>query len=125
MKFLDSNVLAYAFYENEYQEKCRQAIWQGGLVNTLNLIEAFNIIEWQRNRDIAMRAIKSLLKSNLVIVNVDVNLLFEALKRSEKNHKLKCMDLLHYTSAQQYSCSAILSYDKDFNGLDIAREEPV
>lgn len=124
MKFLDSNVLAYAFYENEYQEKCRQAIREGGLVNTLNLIEAFNIIEWQMNRDIAIRAIKGLLKSNLVIANVDVNLLFEAIKRAEKNHKFKCFDLLHYITAQQYSCSSIVSYDKDFDGLDIEREEP-
>ena len=33
MKFLDSNVLAYAFYNNPYTEKCQRAINQGGFTN--------------------------------------------------------------------------------------------
>ncbi|MEK6868081.1 MAG: type II toxin-antitoxin system VapC family toxin, partial [Nanoarchaeota archaeon] len=118
MKFLDSNILAYAFYENEHQGKCREVIRDGGLVNTFNLIEAFNIIEWQMNRDIATRAIKGILKSNILIIEVDTNLLFEALKRTEKNKKLKIIDLLHYTTALLHTCSTIVSYDKDFDGLD-------
>ena len=40
MKFLDSNVLAYAFYDNEHVEECQKAISEGGLIDTLNLIES-------------------------------------------------------------------------------------
>lgn len=124
MRFLDSNILAYAFYENEHSESCKQAIREGGVINVVNLIEAYNIIELQTNREFATRVIKSLLKSNLEIVAVDVNLFFESLKRAERQKKLNCLDLLHYTTARLSACSSILSYDKDFDGLDIKREEP-
>ena len=41
MRFIDSNVLAYAFYENEYSSRCQQIIREGGITNTVNIIEAF------------------------------------------------------------------------------------
>ena len=45
MRFIDSNVLAYAFYENENREKSQEIIKNGGIINTVNLIEAYNIIQ--------------------------------------------------------------------------------
>ncbi|MBI2108014.1 PIN domain-containing protein [Candidatus Woesearchaeota archaeon] len=124
MKFLDSNVLAYSFYENERLPECQKAIKEGGLINTFNLIEAFFIIEKETgNREIAQRSIRGLLKSNLIIAEVDVNLVFEVLKRI-KESKFSVFDAVHYTCALMNNCNVILSYDKDFDKLDIPREEP-
>ncbi|MDP3640383.1 MAG: PIN domain-containing protein [Nanoarchaeota archaeon] len=123
MNFIDSNILAYAFYENKFQENCRNIIRKGGLINTLILIEAFNIIELQTSRDIAQKAIRGLLKSNVQIIPVDINIIFEALKRSSHHQHLKFLDLVHYATAQLHQCDAILSYDRDFEGLDILRKE--
>ena len=124
MKFLDSNVLAYAFYNNECIDKCQSVIREGGLINILNLVEAFFIIEKEtRSREIAQRSIRSLLKLNIKIADVDFNLLFEALKKANRV-KLSIFDTIHYCCALINSCDAIISYDKDFDNLDIPRKEP-
>ena len=123
MKFLDSNVLAYAFYSNKYTDKCQNAIRDGGLIDTFNLIEAFFIIEKETgNREIAQKSVKSLLKLNLQIVEVDINLIFEA-SRKVNHIKLSIFDVIHYCCALMNNCDAIVSYDTDFDNLDIPREE--
>ena len=124
MKFLDSNVIAYAFYKNEYTEKCQNVLREGGMVDVFNLIESFFIIEKEtKSKEIAQKSIKNLLKSDIQIVDVDINLLFEALK-GINNLKLSIFDAIHYSCAVMNGCSAIISYDKDFDNLDIPREEP-
>ncbi|MBI2151490.1 PIN domain-containing protein [Candidatus Woesearchaeota archaeon] len=123
MKFLDSNILAYAFYENEFQENSRNVIRQGGFVDTLCLIEAFNIIEMQTSREIAVQSIRGLLRSNLVMIDVGINVVFEALKKSPRFKKLKFLDLIHYTVALLNNCESIVSYDSDFDQLEITRTE--
>lgn len=124
MKYLDSNILAYAFYRNEHTLRCQKAILQGGITSAFSLIEAFFIIEKETgSRESAQRSIRGLLKSSITVVDVDVNLVFESLKRSGR-YKLSIFDMLHYSCATMSGCSAIISYDKDFDGLDIVREEP-
>lgn len=124
MKFLDSNVLAYAFYENEHVLRCQKSIMEGGVVDIFNLVEAFFIIEKETgSRELAQKSIKGLLKSSLIIADVDINLFFEALKKIN-NTKLSIFDSIHYNCALMNNCDAILSYDKDFDGLGIPREEP-
>ena len=124
MKFLDSNVLAYSFYENAHLERCQHALSEGGMTDTFNLIEAFLIIEKETgSREKAQKSIKSLLKSNVQVVEVNVNIVFECLKRIN-NIKLSIFDAIHYTCALLTGCNAILSYDSDFNNLEIPREEP-
>ena len=123
MNFIDSNILAYSFYNNEFQDKCQEVIRNGGITNTVNLIEAFNIIEFETDREIATTSIKGILKSNIKIVDVDINIIFEALKKGQKYKSLKFMDLLHYTVAILNNCDAIVSYDKDFNNLELPRIE--
>src|SRR3989344_861177 len=118
MKFIDSNILAYAFYNNKYQDRCQKIIKEGGIINTINLVEAFNIIEHEISREIAIKSIRGLLKSNLKIIDADLNLIFESLKKGEKS-KLNFIDLIHYTSALLNNCETIISYDLDFNGLEI------
>lgn len=122
MDFLDSNIIAYAFYSNKFTEKCQEVIKKGGVTNTFVLIEAFHILGV--NKEVAERSIRSLLKSNIQIINVDVNLLFESLKRINK-YKLSIFDMVHYTCALLNKCDKIISYDGDFNNLQIPRYEPV
>jgi len=121
MRFIDSNVLAYAFYENNNRERCQYLIKYGGVTNTVNLIEAYNIIQFETNAEYAAKSIKSLLKSDLKIVDVDINLIFEALKRTYKFKKLKFIDLIHYVTSLLHNCNEIVSYDSDFDSLDIRR----
>ena len=124
MRFLDSNILAYAFYDNEHTEKCQQEIAQGGVTDTFSLVEAFFIIEKEtKNREKAQRCIRGLLKSNLQIIDVDINILFESLKKIGMYH-LSIFDMIHYTVARLANCEEIMSYDLDFNKLEIPRVEP-
>ena len=124
MIFIDSNILAYAYYDNDKKERCQQIIRKGGIINTVNLIEAYNIIQFEVNREHATKSIKSLLKSDLNIVAADINLVFESMKRAAKITNLKFVDMLHYSCALIKNCDAIVSYDKDFDNLDVPREEP-
>ncbi len=122
MRYLDSNIIAYAFYENENREKCKELIKGEGIIDTFNLVEAYNIIQFETNdKEYAKKVITSLLKSNLKIIDVNINIIFEALKRVEKYKNLKFLDLVHYTVALLYSCNEIASYDKDFDNLEIKR----
>jgi predicted nucleic acid-binding protein len=121
MKFLDANILAYAFYSNPYSEKCQDAIRQGGLTDSFSLMEAFRVIEKETgSRETAQKAIRGIMKSNVEICAVDVNTVFEAMK----NDCLSIFDAVHYVSALMGNCESILTYDKDFDKLRIPREEP-
>ncbi len=121
MNFIDSNIFAYAFYQNKFQGACQKIIENGGVTDTVCLIEAFNIIELETTREFAVQAIKSILKSQIEIVDADVNLIFDALKKT--GQKLKFIDLIHYTVALSHNCSFIASFDHDFDDLDIPRIE--
>ena len=121
MRFLDSNILAYAFYDNENRERSQTILSEGGVTNTINLIEAHNILQYETTRERATQTIRSLLKSNLTILNVDINLVFEALRRADKYPRLKFLDLIHYVSALLNNCTEIASYDTDFDNLEIKR----
>ncbi|MDO8656651.1 MAG: PIN domain-containing protein [Nanoarchaeota archaeon] len=123
MKFLDSNIIAYAFYQNIHQDNCQNILRNDGMTNTIALAEAFNIIEFEADRDTAMAAVRGILRSNLEIIDVDVNIIFETLKRGGLYKKLKFIDLLHYTVASLKKCESIVSYDTDFDNLEIIRVE--
>ena len=124
MKFLDANILAYAFYANEFQLASQKALRQSSMTDTLALIEAFNIIEKQTNREYALESLRSILRSDIEIVTIDVNIFFETLKIAKGNEKLSIYDLTHYFNALTKNCESILTYDKDFDHLSIEREEP-
>ena len=123
MNFLDANIIAYSFYQNENQEKCQNVLIQGGIIDTLVLIEAFNIIEHETNRDNAIVSIRGILKSDIRVIDADLGIIFECLKKASSLKKLKFLDLVHYTVAKIMLCESIVSYDRDFNGLDIPRIE--
>lgn len=123
MEFLDSNIIVNAFYENKHREQCQNAIREGGITNTFCLAEAFYILEKIVDRDTAQESVKTLLKSNLEVIEVDIEIIFEVLKRIRK-YKLNIFDMVHYITALLNNCTAILSYDKDFDHLEIPRHEP-
>ena len=114
-------MIAYSFYDCPQKRRCRELIGQGGLVNTICFVEAFNIIQYEAGREHAEMAIRALLKSSLTVVDVDLGLVFEALKSSGKYGRLRFIDLLHYTTALLHNCSEIASFDDDFGGLEIPR----
>ncbi|HKZ42213.1 MAG TPA: type II toxin-antitoxin system VapC family toxin [Candidatus Hodarchaeales archaeon] len=123
MKFLDSNILAYAFYENPFTERCQKILEQGGMVNTLNIVEALYVLEDQTTREVAQQCMKGLFRSNLTIIDLDVNIVFGAIKNMHR-HALNIFDSIHYTCALINDCESFVSFDHDFDGLDLKREEP-
>ncbi len=123
-QFIDANVIIKAFTDNKDKEKCRKVLYEDFVTNTLCLVEAqHGISVIKKNKTYASNCIKSLFKSNGVIVQLDKNLLFESFKRIEK-YNLNIFDLINYISALSNNCSEFLSYDKHFDNLEIKRIEP-
>lgn len=124
MKFLDSNILAYAFYDNEHTAQCQAAIKEGGVTDTLNLAEACFIIEKETgNQELAIKSMRGLMKGDITIADVDSTIIFEALKRTQQI-KLSIFDTIHYVCALVNNCENIVTYDKDFAAKKIPRVEP-
>lgn len=124
MPFVDSTVLIKAFTENSDKHKCREIINEEFATNSLCLVEANHFISLiSKSKTHAARSIKSLFRSDIVVVDLDKNLLFEAFRRIEK-YELDAFDIIHYTTALLNNCSEIISYDNDFDRLEIKRAEP-
>lgn len=122
--FIDSNVIIKAFVDDEDSEKCKIILYEDFITNTLCLVEAQHGISIIKNdKSYAADCIKSLFKGACTVVQLDKNLLFESLKRIEK-YNLKISDLINYTTALLNNCSEIVSYDEDFDDLEIKRVEP-
>jgi predicted nucleic acid-binding protein len=122
--FIDSVVLIKAFTENPDKLKCRRILSEKFVTNTLCLVEAHHFIFLiSKSKTHAALSLKSLFKSDCVVVDLNKNLLFEAFKKSEK-YKLDTFDLINYVTALLNNCSEIVSYDKDFDNLEIKRVEP-
>ncbi|MBI2559166.1 PIN domain-containing protein [Candidatus Woesearchaeota archaeon] len=123
--FVDSNVMIYAFTNNDRKEECRSFLSQENLVtNTLVLLESYAKISTINSEEYSANAIKGVLGlGNITIVDFTSNLLFESLRRSQK-YALKISDLVHFTTALLNNCSQMISYDKHFDGLEITRSEP-
>lgn len=123
-QFIDANIIIKAFTDNEDKEKCRNALSEDFITNTLCLVEAQHAISIIKDNKIyASNCVKSLFKSNCIIIQLDKNLLFESLRRIEK-YKLNIFDLINYVTALINNCSEIISYDKDFDDLEIKRVGP-
>ena len=124
MPFVDSTVLIKAFTENPDKQKCRALVHEKFVTNALCLVEAHHFISLiSKSETHATMSIKSLFKSDCAIVDLDKNLLFEAFKITER-YQLDIFDLINYVTALLNNCSEIVSYDKDFDGLEIKRVEP-
>ena len=123
-QFIDSTIIIGAFTPNEKKEVCQNTLREGGVINGLVLIESFDVIERiTKNREYALKVIKSLMSSDLEVIELTKGFIFEAMKRSDK-YDLRIFDLIHYTSALLNGCSAIVSYDNHFDNLEIKRAEP-
>ena len=124
-RFVDSNVIIFAFTNSPQKQKCRNILIEGNLItNTLVLLESYAKIATINSEIYARATIRNILSSaNITIVDFTNNLFFESIKRSQK-HNLKISDLAHYTTALLNNCSEIISYDTHFDDLDIKRVEP-
>ncbi len=122
--FVDSNIIVKAFTENNDKNKCRKILNENFITDALCLIEAHkSITTIKDNKTYSTKCIKSLFKKQGKIIDLDINLLFETLKRIEK-YNLDIFDLIHYTTALLNNCSEFISYDKHFDNLEIKRIEP-
>lgn len=124
-RFVDSNVIIFAFTNSGQKQECRNILSEENLVtNTLVLLESYakiTTISSEMHAKATARNILSL--ANIKVIDFTNNLFFEAIKRSQK-YKLKISDLVHYSTALSYNCNEIISYDGHFDGLDIKRIEP-
>jgi len=122
--FVDANIIIKAFTENNDKEKCKKVMFEDFITNSLCLVEAVDVISIIKNNKIyAVNCIKSLFKRNITIVELDKNLLFESFKRIDK-YNLNIFDLINYVTALINNCQEFVSYDKDFDNLEIKRVEP-
>ena len=122
--FVDSNIIVKAFTENNDKDKCRKILNENFITDALCLIEAHkSITTIKDSKTYSTKCIKALFKGQGKIIDLNANLLFEALKRIEK-YNLDIFDLVHYTTALLNNCSGFVSYDKHFNDLEIKRIEP-
>ena len=124
-KFVDSNVIIFAFTNSSQKKECRNILSEENLVtNTLVLLESYAKITTINSESYARAAIRNILSlANIKVIDFTNNLFFESIKRSQK-YKLKISDLVHYTTSLLHDCNEIISYDRNFDGLDIKRIEP-
>ncbi|MBI2135911.1 PIN domain-containing protein [Candidatus Woesearchaeota archaeon] len=123
-KFIDANIFVKAFTNSEEKEECRDILSTQFITNTLCLVEAIKMISTiKKDKIYAAKSIRSLYAYNCTIIDLDKNLLFEAIKRMDK-YDLKMFDLINYVTALLNGCTEFVSYDRDFNGLEIKRIEP-
>ena len=123
MRFIDANILVLASYVNDKQQACQDVIREGGIINTLALMETFTVLERIVDRNVAQDAVAAFLRSDLAIVELGVSHLFSALKQSKRT-RLKFLDLIHYVTALANDCTEIVSFDRDFDNLALPRIEP-
>ena len=123
-RFIDSNVIIKAFVDDKDSEKCRKILNEDFVTNALCLVESqHGIFLISKNKVHAADCIKSLFKHNADILQLDKNLLFQSLRRIEK-YNLKIFDLINYVTALINNCDEFVSYDRDFDDLEIKRAEP-
>ena len=122
--FIDANVIIRAFTENSDKHNCREFLTKFFVTDALCIVEGqHGISKITKDKTYAAACVKSLYKLSCRIIDLDKNLLFETLKRNEK-YELSTFDLIHYTAALIDNCSEFVSYDKDFDDLEIKRVEP-
>lgn len=122
--FIDANVIVKSFTDNNDKEKCRSILQEEFITNALCLVEAQDAITKISGDSVyGANCVKSLFKGRGTIVPLDRNILFEAFRRIER-YRLNIFDLIHYLTALNNDCARIISYDKDFDNLEIRREEP-
>ena len=124
-RFVDSNVIIYAFTNSNQKQECRDVLTQENIIiNTLVLLESYAKISTITSKAYARVVARNILSlANIRVVDFTNNLFFESIKRSQK-HKLKISDLVHYTTALLHNCNEIVSYDTYFDSLDVKRVEP-
>ena len=121
--FIDANVIVSAFTDSENRKLCQSAIAKTFVTDSLCMVEAYNFIaKISKSKEHASESIKSLYGRG-IIVQLDKNLLFSGLKMAGSS-RLNIFDSIHYAAALLNECSEFISYDKDFDNLQIKRTRP-
>ncbi len=124
MRFIDANIIVKAFTDNKDKEACRDALNSEFITDSLCIAEAHSAIAAiKQNSEYATLCMKSMFRKHATIVPIGKDVLFEAFRRIEK-YNLNIFDMIHYTIALQGGCTEFVSYDRDFNSLEIIRTEP-
>lgn len=123
-RFIDANVIVNGFANNKDKIRCRKILDEGFITDMVCVAEAQDALTTiLKDKEKAINCVRSLFKGDNIILPVDKNIFFEALKKANISN-LFIMDAIHYAAALLNNCSEIISYDKDFDGLEIKRAEP-
>ena len=128
---VDSNIFIYAFTDggkNSRDSKRYLNEYTHMTINTLILLETYNgILKITKDKEYAIRIIRSMMKrDNLKIIDFDINLFFETLKRV-KRFDVKFSDIAHYVTGLLNDCDSIITYDKHFDNknFELKKYEPM
>ena len=130
MYLIDSNFFIEIFLGRNKYEECVQLLNKTRQNSITLVITTFAvhsiemIINKQKGVESSIEFLNQLLKSeNIEVYNT---LLAEEIKvlESMKKNKLDFDDALQLYVAKQLECRAIISFDKDFDSLEIPRMEP-
>lgn len=121
MIFIDANVIVHAFSRHRKAARCREMLANEFVTDTLCIAEAFHALSRiLGDQETAARCVKSLFGRG-EIAPVGRNVLFASVR---KKSRLSIFDMIHYAVAKERGCTAIATYDKDFDGLDVKRIAP-
>ena len=134
MKFLDSNIVLYAYLKpKEGIELPRRIIWrkerskkilktidegrEDVLISTVHIGEILNILSKKLNVGSAIMFLARILNmKNIVIAEVDKNAYQEAVQIAISEN-LEPNDALALAVMNRYNCDEILTFDSDFYGV--------
>ena len=127
MRFIDTNILVHAFTFGPRKGACMEVL-KGDecfVSSPLILSELFSILfRITKNKQFCHSIITEIIKNpQFSFVSIDKNIAFEAVSHMNK-YDLHFNDACHYATAVACGCEAIVSYDKDFDGMPLKRIEP-
>ncbi|MDP2717351.1 MAG: type II toxin-antitoxin system VapC family toxin [Candidatus Micrarchaeota archaeon] len=123
MKYVDSNILIYAFADVSARgEACRSILNEHLATSTLTIDEVVYKIR-KKSLDLALAAVAAIENAprlELVpFVEADLPQFREFLKKG-----MQPRDSIHALTAMKSGCTVIYSEDKDFDALEIPRKTP-
>ena len=129
--YLDTNIFVYAALNHpQYGKKCLALMSEindgkkKAYTSIITLSEALHVlIKETKDREKSLLALQFFLSLPIELTQLDLALFLGSMDHVRKS-KLKPNDAIHLASALSVQASAIYSYDKDFDNLEIRRVEP-
>lgn len=128
--YIDSNIFIYvALHHPQFNAPCTSFLLHvqnktiPAVTSALTLCEVYHQVQKHITQEAAQLVIQSILSFPLTVIPLDTNVFCSALHQA-REHRLKINDAVHYATALSTKTTAIYSYDKDFDTLDISRVQP-